>query len=48
MFKMIQEIFELEDDEYVSDVYYELRKGLINYKEIDDAYENLGLERSDT
>lgn len=48
MFKMIQEIFELEDDEYVSDVYYELRKGLINCKEIDDAYENLGLERSDT
>lgn len=48
MFKMIQEIFELEDDEYVSDVYYELRKGLINYKEIDDAYENLGLERSGT
>ena len=48
MFAMIQEIFELEDDEYVSDVYYELRKGLINYKEIDDAYENLGLERSNT
>jgi hypothetical protein len=48
MFAMIQEIFELEDDEYVSDVYYELRKGLINYKEIDEAYENLGLERSNT
>lgn len=48
MFKMIQEIFELEDDEYISDVFYELRKNLINYKEIDDAYENLGLERSDT
>ena len=48
MFTMITEVFELEDDEYVSDVYYELRKGLINYKEIDDAYENLGLERSDT
>lgn len=48
MFAMIQEIFELEDDEYISDVYYELRKGLINYKEIDDAYEDLGLERSDT
>ena len=48
MFKMIQEIFELEDDEYVSDVYYELRKDLIGYKEIDDAYENLGLKRSDT
>lgn len=48
MFKMIQEIFELEDDEYVSDVYYDLRKKLIDYKEIDDAYENLGLERSGT
>ncbi len=48
MFAMIQEIFELEDDEYVSDVFYELRKILINYKKIDDAYENLGLERSGT
>lgn len=48
MFAMIQEIFELEDDEYISDVFYELRKGLINYKEIDDAYKNLGLERSNT
>ena len=48
MFAMIEEVFELEDDEYISDVFYELRKGLINYKEIDDAYENLGLERSDT
>ncbi len=48
MFAMIQEIFELEDDEYISDVFYELRKILINYKEIDDAYENLGLERSGT
>ena len=48
MFEMIQEVFELEDDEYVSDVYYELRKDLIGYKEIDDAYENLGLKRSDT
>lgn len=47
MFAMIQEIFELEDDEYISDVFYKLRKNLINYKEIDDAYENLGLERSD-
>ena len=40
MFAMIQEIFELEDDEYISDVFYELRKNLISYKEIDDAYEN--------
>lgn len=48
MFTMIEEVFELEDDEYISDVFYELRKGLINYKEIDDAYEHLGLERSNT
>lgn len=48
MFTMIEEVFELEDDEYISDVFYELQKGLIKYKEIDDAYENLGLERSDT
>lgn len=48
MFTMIEEVFELEDDEYISDVFYELRKILINYKEIDDAYENLGLERSAT
>nr|DAT86530.1 MAG TPA: hypothetical protein [Caudoviricetes sp.] len=48
MFTMIEEVFELEDDEYISDVFYKLRKGLINYKEIDDAYEHLGLERSDT
>lgn len=48
MFAMIQEIFELEDDEYISDVFYKLRKNLISYKEIDDAYENLGLERSYT
>lgn len=48
MFAMIEEVFELEDDDYVSDVFYELRKNLISYKEIDDAYENLGLERSDT
>lgn len=48
MFTMIQEAFELKDDDYVSDVFYELRKCLVGYKEIDDAYENLGLERSDT
>lgn len=48
MFAMIQEIFELEDDEYISDVFYKLRKKLISYKEIDEAYENLGLKRSDT
>lgn len=47
MFHMIEEVFKLDDDEYVSDVFYDLRKKLIDYKEIDEAYENLGLERSD-
>ncbi len=45
MFNMITEIFELDDDEYVSDIYYDLRTALITYKEIDEAYENLDLER---
>lgn len=48
MFTMIKEVFELEDDEYVSDIFGELRQRLVEYKEIDDAYENLGLERSNT
>lgn len=48
MFAMIQEVFELEDDDYVSDAFYELRKFLVGYKTIDDAYENLELERSGT
>ena len=48
MFTMITEVFELEDDDYVSDVFWELQKRLTEYKEIDEAYENLGLERSDT
>ncbi len=47
MWNMITEVFKLEDDDYVSDVYYELRKRLISYKEIEDAYENLGIERED-
>ena len=45
MWNMITEVFKLEDDDYVSDVYYELRKRLIDYKQIDEAYENLGLKR---
>ena len=45
MFTTIQEVFKLEDDDYVSDVFYELRKELVVYKEIDEAFENLGLER---
>lgn len=48
MFTMIKEVFELEDDEYISDVFYELKQRLIGYKEIDEAFENLGLKRSDT
>lgn len=47
MFHMIEEVFELEDDEYVSDVYYDLKEDLITYKEIDKAYENLELERKE-
>ena len=45
MFHMIEEVFELSDDEFISDVYYELEEGLITYKEVDEAYENIGLER---
>lgn len=45
MFHVIEEVFKLDDDEYVSDVYYDLEQSLISYKEIDEAYENLGLER---
>lgn len=47
MFHMIEEVFELDDDDYVSDIYYDLREDLIAYKEIDEAYENLGLERKE-
>lgn len=44
MFNMITKVFKLEDDDYVDDCYYDLRKDLISYKEIDEAYENLGLK----
>lgn len=47
MFHMIEEVFGLDDKDYASDVWYNLRKGLIDYKEIDEAYENLGLERKE-
>lgn len=47
MQNMITEVFNLQDDcEYVDNVFYNLEQDLINYKEIDDAYENLGLKRS--
>jgi hypothetical protein len=43
---MIEEVFKLNsDDEYVSDVYYDLKKSLTSYKDIDEAYENLKIER---
>lgn len=49
MFTMIQEIFELTEDEYddVSTIFYRLNEYLNGYKEIDEAYENLGLERKE-
>ena len=47
MFHMIEEVFKLDDDEYVSDVYYKLREDLISYKEIDEAYENLNIQREE-
>lgn len=43
MFTMITEVFELEDDDYVNDVFWKLQKRLTEYKEIDEAYENLEL-----
>ena len=43
MFRMIEKVFKLDDDEYVSHVYCKLSKELISYKEIDEAYENLKL-----
>ncbi|MCI9245572.1 MAG: hypothetical protein HFJ30_00220 [Clostridia bacterium] len=49
MCNMIEEVFELNSDEYsqdyVYDVYSELSSYLTSYKEIDEAYENLGIER---
>ena len=47
MFNMITKVFELKDDDYVSDVWYELKERLVDYKEIDEAYENLGLKRKE-
>lgn len=47
MWNMITKVFKLEDEDYVSDCYYKLSKDLISYKEIDEAYENLGLEVED-
>ena len=47
MTNMITEVFNLQDDcEYVDNILYNLEEDLIKYKEIDDAYDNLGLERN--
>ena len=47
MKNMITEVFNLQDDcEYVDNILYNLEEYLIKYKEIDDAYDNLGLERN--
>ena len=44
---MITEVFDLQDDcEYVDNILYNLEQDLIKCKEIDEAYENLGLERN--
>ena len=49
MRNMITEVFDLQDDcKYVDDIFYNLEQDLINYKEIDEAYEILGLKRSET
>lgn len=45
MCNMIEEVFELKEEDYVYDIYSDLSKDLTCYKEIDDAYEKLGLER---
>ena len=45
MRNMITKVFNLQDDcEYVDNIFYNLKQDLINYKEIDKAYENLGLD----
>ena len=46
MKNMITEVFDLQDNcEYVINIFYELGKVLFVYKSINEAYENLGLER---
>ena len=48
MLTMITEVFELQDDgDYVNSIFYKLKQDLINYKEIDEAYENLNLKRKE-
>ena len=49
MCNMIEEVFELTEEDKseidVYDIYLKLRENLISCKEIDEAYENLGIER---
>lgn len=48
MSTMITEIFDLQDDgEYVDNIFYKLRKILIGYKTIDEAYENLEIKQGE-
>lgn len=44
LFNMIDEVFETKD---TYSKYIKIREDMINYKEIDEAYENLGLERKE-
>lgn len=44
MLDLINKYFNLTDEDFSSDVYHELRKRLIDYKEIDEACENIGIE----
>ncbi len=44
LFNMIDEVFETED---TYSKYIKIREDMIKYKEIDEAYENLGLERKE-
>lgn len=45
MEEMITEIFNLEDDNYVTKVWYGLKEELISCVGIEEAYENLKLKR---
>lgn len=44
MCNMIAEVFNLDENDDVYDIYYSLRTDLISYKEKETAYENLGIE----
>ena len=43
MTRMIREVFDLNTDPY--EIFLDLRKEIVSYKEIDEAYDNLDLER---